>query len=175
MSRVEKQITVDVPVRAAYEQWTQFEDFPRFMEHVSEVRQIDDRRLHWKANIAGRDQEWDAVIREQLPDQRIIWDSEDGARNAGIVSFEPLNAGQTRIWLQMSYQPEGLVEHVGDALGTLEREVETDLENFKHFIEERRTPTGAFRGEIHNPDAPGGHTAGHPNPAEGGGPPRGAA
>jgi uncharacterized membrane protein len=132
------------------------------MSNVTEVNQLDDRHLHWKANVGGREQEWAAVIREQVPDEKIIWESEIGSRNAGIVSFEPLAPNRTRVLLQMSYQPEGLVERVGDAIGMLDRSVAQDLENFKHFIEDRGSATGAYRAEIPNPDAPTGHTQGRP-------------
>src|SRR5437867_11606498 len=117
MTRVEKTIDVDVPVTTAYNQWTQFEDFPRFMEGVREVRQLDDRHLHWKAKVGGKDEEWDAEIREQLPDQRIIWRNTSGAENAGMVTFDALGEHQTRVHLEMSYDPEGFVENVGDWLG----------------------------------------------------------
>lgn len=162
MTQVEKQIVVDAPVTDVYNQWTQFEEFPRFMDGVKQVTQLDDRRLHWKAEVAGRDKEWDAEIREQIPDQRIIWHSTAGAETAGIVQFEPAGPGQTRVRLQMSYDPEGFLEGIGDALGFVTRKTEGDLERFKTFIEGRGSPTGAWRGEIENPKVPGGHTQGNP-------------
>ncbi|MEX2446743.1 MAG: SRPBCC family protein [Dehalococcoidia bacterium] len=160
MSRVEKNIEVAAPLRSVYNQWTQFEDFPRFMQGVQEVKQLDDRRLHWRATIGGKDQEWDAEIREQTPDEKIIWQSTSGPTNAGMVKFDEMGPSQTRVHLEMSYEPEGAVESIGDSLGMLERQVEGDLERFKEFIESRLTETGAWRGEIENPDAPGGHTRG---------------
>ena len=160
MARVAKNIEVDVPVRTAYNQWTQFEDFPRFMEGVEEVHQLDDRRLHWRANIAGKEQEWDAEIQEQVPDEKVIWAATGGAENAGVVTFDPLGDDRTRVHLEMSYDPEGFIENVGDALGIMSRRVQGDLERFKSFIESRGSETGAWRGEIENPDAPGGHTRG---------------
>ena len=160
MARVARDMVVDVPVRTAYNQWTQFEEFPRFMEGVEEVRQLDDRHLYWRADVGGRVEEWEAEIKEQVPDEKIVWNSTAGEDNAGWVTFEPVNDAQTRVHLEMSYQPEGMVENVGDALGFFERRVAGDLERFKDFIEGRGTETGAWRGEIENPSAPGGHTRG---------------
>lgn len=148
MSQVVKSIDVDVPVRSAYNQWTQFESFPHFMEGVQEVRQLDDKNLHWRASIAGKEEEWDAVITEQKPDMRVAWRSTSGATNAGIVTFHRLGENKTRVTLQLDYDPEGVVENVGDALGFVSRRVEGDLERFKAFIEARGHETGAWRGEI---------------------------
>lgn len=149
MASVEKTIDVDLPVRTVYDQWTQFEEFPQFMDGIDEVRQIDDKRLHWKASIAGKDEEWDAVITEQTPDRQVAWQSTSGAENSGTVRFVPLDAQRTRVTATMSYDPEGVVEQVGDKLGFLERRVEGDLARFKSFIEGRGVETGAWRGEIH--------------------------
>ena len=149
MSRVEQSIDVDVPVRVAYDQWTQFESFPEFMEGVERVVQKDDRNLEWHANVGGQDKRWSAEIVEQTPDQRIAWRSTSGAANAGIVSFTPLGADSTRVTLDLEVEPEGMVESAGDALGVLDRRVKGDLERFKEFIEGRGAPTGAWRGEIH--------------------------
>ena len=164
MARVAREIVVNVPLRSVYNQWTQFEEFPRFMDGVEEVRQLDDRRLHWKAQISGRTVEWDAEIQEQVPDEKIIWRSIDGETNAGMVQFQPAGTAQTRVHLEMSYQPDGMVEQVGDALGFVERQVEGDLKRFKEFIEERGVESGGWRGEIENSDAPGGHTYGQGTP-----------
>lgn len=160
MARVEKTIEVNVPVRTAYNQWTQFEEFPNFMEGVEEVTQLDDKRLHWRAKVAGKEHEWDAVIREQVPDEKVIWKNTSGAENAGMVTFDNLGANKTRVHLEMSYDPEGFIENLGDMLGFVSRRVEGDLERFKDFIESRNGETGQWRGEIENPDAPGGHTRG---------------
>jgi uncharacterized membrane protein len=149
MAAIERSIDVAVPVRTAYNQWTQFEEFPRFMESVVEVRQLDEKRLHWKAQVAGQDKEWDAEITEQTPDQRIAWRSSTGAWNAGVVTFHRLGDGQTRVMLQLEYDPEGVVENVADALGVVSARVKGDLERFKDFIEARGYETGAWRGEIH--------------------------
>ena len=149
MSTIEKTIEVNQPVTTVYNQWTQFEEFPRFMEGVKEVRQQGDKRLHWKAEIAGKDEEWDAEIVEQTRDQRIAWRSTSGARNAGLVTFQPLDAGRTKITLRIDYDPEGVVENVGNALGLVSARVQGDLERFKEFIESRGGETGAWRGEIH--------------------------
>ena len=148
MGSVTQSIDVHVPVRTAYNQWTQFEEFPQFMEGVEEIRQLDDKRLHWRANIGGKEKEWDAEITEQAPDLRVAWKSTTGAENAGVVTFHRLGENQTRVTVQMDYDPEGLVEHMGDALGVIERRVHGDLERFKHFIEEHGQATGAWRGTI---------------------------
>lgn len=151
MSEVEKTIEVDVPVRIAYNQWTQFETFPEFMEGVKEVKQLQDSKLHWTAEIAGKTKQWDAAITEQEPDRRVAWRNTDGADNAGDVQFEPISDARTRVKLHMVYDPEGVVENVGDALGVVSRRIEGDLERFKKFIESRGSETGAFRGEIQQP------------------------
>jgi uncharacterized membrane protein len=151
MAQIEQSIEVDVPVRTAYNQWTQFEEFPRFMEGVKTVRQLDDRRLRWYAEVAGRDKEWDAEITEQIPDERIAWRSTQGAPNAGVVTFHRLSDTRTRITLQLDYDPEGVTETVGDALGVMSARVKGDLERFKEFIETRGVETGAWRGSIGAP------------------------
>ena len=146
MSTIEKSIEVNVPVRTAYNQWTQFEEFPLFMEGVKEVHQLDDTHLHWKAEIAGQDTEWDAEIIEQTPDARIAWTSRSGAVNGGLVTFHRLSDVTSKVMLQLAYEPQGVVEHVGDALGVVSARVQGDLERFKTFIEQRGRETGAWRG-----------------------------
>ena len=148
MSTIEKSIEVNVPVHTAYNQWTQFEDFPRFMEGVKEVRQLDDTHVHWHAEVAGKDKEWDAEITEQIPDQRIAWRSVSGVRNAGVVTFHHIDDTTTRIMLQMDYEPEGMMENAGDVSGVLSHRIEGDLERFKDFIESRGAETGAWRGSV---------------------------
>lgn len=149
MPRFEDSIDVDVTVRAAYDQWTQFEDFPRFMDGVTQVVQLDDSTLEWTATIAGQEKVWTAVITDQTPDTRVAWKSTSGAENAGAVLFTSLGPGRTRVTLKIDADPEGVVETVGANLGFLERQVKGDLERFKEYIESRGTPTGAWRGEIH--------------------------
>ena len=149
MSRFEHVITVDVPVREAYNQWTQFESFPEFMEGVKKVVQLDDRQLEWTAEIAGQERHWKAVITDQTPDTRVAWKSTEGAENAGAVLFQPIGANQTRVTLHIDVDPEGFIEHVGDKVGAIDRRVKGDLDRFKAFIERRGTATGAWRGEIH--------------------------
>ena len=149
MSRFESSIEVDVPVQTAYNQWTQFEHFPVFMEGVKSVRQLDDRRVHWEAEIGGKDVKWDSVITEQIPDTRIAWRSTSGAENAGAVDFHRLSDQRCRVSLQVDYEPEGAIETAGDAIGVVGRRVKGDLESFKEFIEGRGAETGAWRGEIH--------------------------
>ena len=148
MASIEKSIEVNVPVHTAYNQWTQFEEFPRFMEGVEEVLQLDDTHLHWRARIAGKEEEWDAVITEQIPDERIAWRNTSGARNAGVITFHKLDPQRTKLMLQLDYDPEGALENVGSALGMVSRRVEGDLERFKEFIESRGAETGAWRGEV---------------------------
>ena len=148
MSMIAKSIEVNVPVKTAYNQWTQFEEFPMFMEGVEQVKQINDKRLHWKANIAGRAEEWDAEITEQIPDQRIAWTSKGGAMNAGLVMFYPLSDAKSKLTLQMEYVPNGPVEKTGDAMGLVSERVEGDLKRFKDFIETRGRETGAWRGTV---------------------------
>jgi uncharacterized membrane protein len=148
MASIEQSIEVDVPVRTAYNQWTQFEEFPRFMEGVESVRQLDDKRLHWRANIGGKTKEWDAEITEQRPDERIAWTSRGGAHNAGVATFHRLSDNRTKVMLQLEYDPEGVVENVGDAVGVVSMRVKSDLGRFKEFVESRGRETGAWRGEI---------------------------
>lgn len=148
MSIAEKSIEVNVPVTAAYNQWTQFEDFPKFMEGIVEVRQIDDTHLHWCAEVGGRRKEWDAEITEQIPDKRIAWHSIAGAPNGGVVTFHRISDDVTRIMVQMEYAPEGVTESVGNAIGVFSRRVEGDLERFKEFLESRGQETGAWRGSV---------------------------
>jgi uncharacterized membrane protein len=148
---VEESIDVDVPVRTAYDQWTQFEEFPRFMDGVESVVQLDDTHLRWEAEIAGATRIWDAEISEQTPDQRIAWHSTLGAANAGVVTFHRLDDEKTRVMLQLEFEPDGIVEQVGDKLGFVKRRATGDLERFKAFIEERGAETGAWRGEVSPP------------------------
>ena len=148
MERIEKTVEVDRPVRTVYNQWTQFEDFPRFMAGVKEVRQLDDTHLHWRAEVWGKEQEWDAEITEQEPDQRVSWRSTSGSPNAGTVRFEPLGDGRTLVRLALSYQPEGVVENIGSAMGAVQAQVEKSVRDFKQFIESRGAETGAWRGEV---------------------------
>jgi HSP20 family molecular chaperone IbpA len=148
MERLEKSIEVHCPLRTVYNQWTQFEELPRFMEDIEEVRQLDDTHLHWRASVNGKDKEWQAEITEQVPDQRISWRSTNGATNTGTVRFEPIDAERTRVRVAMAYEPEGFTESLGDALGVVSRHVEKSLENFKEFVEQRGTETGAWRGEV---------------------------
>jgi uncharacterized membrane protein len=148
MSTVEKSIEVELPVTTVYNQWTQFEEFPRFMEGVESVTQLDDTRLHWVAEIAGARREWDAEIVDQQPDQRIAWRSIDGAGNGGIVTFQPVSPSTTQVNLQMEFEPEGLAETIGDKLGFVSKQAEGDLKRFKSFVEERGAETGAWRGQV---------------------------
>jgi uncharacterized membrane protein len=145
---ISDEIEVGVPVSTAYNQWTQFEDFPLFMEGVEDVKQLDDTRLHWVASVGGKRAEWDAKILEQHPDRQISWISEDGRKTRGTVSFESRGDAKTLIRLSMSYQAEGPIEQLGSAAGLDQRRVRSDLERFKELIESRGTESGAWRGEV---------------------------
>ena len=148
MPTIEESIDVQVPVRTAYNQWTQFEEFPRFMEGVREVRQQDETHLHWVAAIGGKEHEWDAEITEQRPDERVAWKSTRGKGNAGVVTFHRLSDSETRVMVQMDYEAEGLMESLGSALGSGDRLVRGDLERFKELVESRGLESGAWRGEV---------------------------
>ena len=151
MERIEKTIEVDRPLRTVYNQWTQFEEFPRFMHGVKEVKQLDDTHVHWHAELYGKDKEWDAEITEQRPDEKIGWKSVSGdAPNAGTVRFEPLGPNRTRVRLIMAYDPQGFVEEAGDALGLLSASVQSSVTNFKKYIESRGSEDGAWRGTVHD-------------------------
>jgi len=147
-TKVEKSILVNVPVGTAYNQWTQFEDFPQFMGGVKKVTQLDDRTLQWVAEIGGVKREWEATILEQVPDQKVAWAATSGATNAGAVYFEPVSINQTSVRLELEYEPEGIVEKVGDKLNIVERQAESDLEKFKTFIEAEGYASGAWRGSV---------------------------
>jgi len=148
MTTVDEQIDVDRPISTVYNQWTQFEDFPRFMEGVESVHQLDDVQLHWKASIGGVEREWDAMIVEQEPDRIISWQNTTGATNRGVVTFTPLGPEQTRVDFHLEFEPDGAVEQVGDKLGMVSRRTKGDLQRFKGFIEGRGVETGEWRGAI---------------------------
>ena len=148
LSTVRESIEVDVPVRTAYNQWTQFEDFPQFMSTVHEVKQITDTRLHWRATVAGKEKEWDVEITEQIPDTRIAWRSISGVANEGIITFDSLGADRTRVTLEMTYMPETLTEDVGDAFGAVKLQTKQNLTKFKKLLENRGSETGAWRGTV---------------------------
>ncbi|HET7646118.1 MAG TPA: SRPBCC family protein [Candidatus Limnocylindria bacterium] len=148
MASVVESIDVKVPVHTAYDQWTQFEEFPHFMEGVKSVTQKDDTNLHWVAEVAGKEKEWDAKITEQKPDERVAWTNTSGADNAGVVTFHRIDDDTTKVTLQMDVDPEGMIENIGTALGFLERRVKGDLERFKEYIESRGVESGSWRGEV---------------------------
>jgi uncharacterized membrane protein len=148
MSTATESIELDVPVSTAYNQWTQFEDFPKFMAGVLQVRQLDDTHLHWRARVGGKEEEWDAEITQQIPDRLIAWRSTSGARNEGQVTFRSLGDNRTRIELRLDYEPRGAVESIGDALGAVNMKAGGSLRRFKSFLEERGTETGAWRGTV---------------------------
>jgi uncharacterized membrane protein len=151
MTTIERSIELDVPASTAYDAWTQFERFPTFMEDVESVEQIDDRHLRWRARVGGRVEEWSAEITEQIPDKRIAWTSEDGAQNAGVVTFHRLSDERSRVMLQLGYELGTLAERVGDALGFLSHSVERDLRGFKEFVEREGDRIAGWRGRVPAP------------------------
>jgi uncharacterized membrane protein len=154
MSTVTESVDVDVPIRIAYNQWTQFEDFPQFMSGVTEIRQLDDTTTHWKTDIDGVKREFDATITEQLPDERVAWTSTEGSKQAGVVTFHRLADSRTRVTCQMDFEPQGFAETAGDKLGFLDRQVKGDMKRFKDFIESRGgVETGGWRGQVDRPGA----------------------
>ena len=153
MQTIEQSIEVDEPIRKVYNQWTQFEEFPQFMEGVERVRQLDDKRLHWVAEIAGHRHEWDAEIQDQIPDEKISWRSTTGKRNEGLVRFEKIADNRTRVNVTISFEPDGALEKMGSALGVASSRVKGDLKRFKDFIEARGQESGAWRGEIRHGEA----------------------
>ncbi len=150
MSTIEESIEIERPVRTVYNQWTQFEEFPSFMEGVESVTQLDDTHLHWIAEIGGVRREWDAVVTEQHPDERVAWRSTSGTSNAGVVTFHKLAEDRTKVMLQIDVDPEGALERVGDALGIIRRRAAGDLERFKELIETRGQESGSWRGDVSN-------------------------
>jgi len=152
MTVIEESIDIEVPVTTAYNQWTQFEEFPSFMEGVKEVTQDTDKKLHWVAEIAGVTREWDAEITEQHPDERIAWTSTTGTKNAGVVTFHRLDADRTRLMLQLDVEPDDTVTKIGDALGFVHRRATGDLKRFKEMIESRGSESGAWRGDVDRPN-----------------------
>jgi uncharacterized membrane protein len=148
MATTEKSVDVHVPIRTAYDQWTQFEEFPKFMADVESVRQLDDRHLHWKVKIGGVEREFDAEITEQTPDDRIAWRATGEVDQAGVVTFHKIDDSTTRVMLQLEMDPSGFVETVGEKTGIVSMAAERDMKNFKKFIESRGTETGAWRGQV---------------------------
>jgi uncharacterized membrane protein len=151
MSTIHKTVEVAVPVSTAYNQWTQFESFPQFMDGVEQIVQVDEKRTHWKTRIAGVEREFDAEITEQHPDERIAWHTLEGPRQAGVVTFHRLGEGKSMVTLQMDFEPAGAAENVSDKLGIVERRVAADLDRFKRFIESRGVESGGWRGDVERP------------------------
>ncbi|NPC54576.1 SRPBCC family protein [Caenimonas sp. S4] len=148
MASVEESIELNVPVSVAYKQWTQFEEFPRFMDSVQEVKQLDETHTHWRARVAGKPKEWDAEITEQVPDERIAWRSTSGVKNSGVVTFHKLSDSRTKLMLHMDYQPETTEERIGGALGGVKLMTKSNLKRFKDLIEARGVEAGAWRGSV---------------------------
>jgi uncharacterized membrane protein len=154
VSTVTESVDVDVPVRTAYNQWTQFEEYPRFMDGVQQISQLDATHTHWKTEIGGVKREFDAEITEQLPDERVAWKSTEGEKQAGVVTFHRLDDSRTRVTVQMDYEPQGIVEKAGSAVGVVGHQVKGDLRRFKDYIENRDgVETGAWRGQVDRPGA----------------------
>jgi len=158
MTTIEKSVDVAAPVRTAYNQWTQFESFPAFMDGVERITQETPTRTHWRTVIGGVIREFDAEITEQHPDERIAWHSVDGPAHAGVVTFHRLDDSTTRVHLQMEYAPETLTEKAGAALGMVGHRIQGDLDRFKEFIEAHGTETGAWRGDVDRPAQDGEHS-----------------
>ncbi|MCC5037102.1 SRPBCC family protein [Streptomyces sp. WAC 00631] len=149
MSKVEESVEVEVPVRTAYDQWTQFEDFPQFMEGVERIEQRTPTRTHWVTKIAGVKREFDAEITEQIPDERVAWTTVEGeAKQAGVVTFHRLDDKRTKVMLQLDHDPQGIADTVGDKMGFVKKQAKQDLSRFKSFIESRGVETGAWRGQV---------------------------
>jgi uncharacterized membrane protein len=150
MPKVQDSIEVQVPVQQAYNQWTQFEEFPKFMDGIQSVQQLDDTHVQWVAEIGGASRQWTTEITEQQPDEKIAWKTIDGeVKNDGVVTFEPVGAMQTRVNVEMDVEGESKMENVaGDLLGVVKDQVHGDLERFKQLIEKRDEETGAWRGEV---------------------------
>jgi uncharacterized membrane protein len=153
MSTVTESVDVDVTITTAYDQWTQFESFPQFMDGVEEIRQIDDTHNHWVIKVAGVTREFDATITEQHPEERIAWRADDGPNHAGVVTFHRLDDNKTRVTAQLDIDPEGFVENVADKAGILDRRIKGDMKRFKEFIESRGSETGGWRGDVQRPGA----------------------
>ncbi|WP_026930045.1 SRPBCC family protein [Glycomyces tenuis] len=151
MSTITESVDVQVPVSTAYNQWTQFETFPAFMEGVEEIRQVDDTHTHWVTNIDGVSREFDATITEQHPDERVAWKSDNGPTHAGVITFHRLDDATTRVTAQMDIDPDGFIEKAADKLGILNHRVKGDMQRFKGFIEQRGHETGAWRGDVPPP------------------------
>lgn len=152
MSSVTESVDVKVPVRTAYNQWTQFEEFPRFMSGVEEIKQVTETMTHWRVKMAGVSREFDARITEQIPDARVAWHSVEGPEHAGVVTFHRVDEDTTRVTTQMEIDPNGFVENVADKTGLLQRHAKEDLERFKAFIESLGCETGAWRGNVDHPE-----------------------
>ncbi len=152
MTSVTKSIDVDAPIERVYNQWTQFETFPQFMSGVDRIVQLDDRRQHWTVKVGGVEREFDTEVTEQHPEERIAWKSTDGTTHAGVITFHKLSPEQTKLTVQLDWDPSGFVETAGAALGADDRQVVGDLKRFKEFIEDRSTETGAWRGDIPRED-----------------------
>ena len=148
MQTIEQSIEVNVPLETAYNQWTQFEEFPQFMDGVESVTQLDDTHLRWVASVAGKTREWQAEIVEQLPDERVAWRAQDRQGPDGVATFHKLDEGRSRVTVQLEWEPEGLTEELGSAIGADSRRVQADLERFKELIESRGVESGAWRGEV---------------------------
>jgi uncharacterized membrane protein len=154
VTSVTESVDVNVPIRTAYDQWTQFETFPNFMDGVESITQIDATRTHWVTKVAGQTREFDAAITEQHPDERVAWKSTGGdTKHAGVVTFHRLDDDRTRVTIQLDWEPEGLAEKVGSAVGVDSHQVKADAKRFKEFIESRGGASGSWRGDVSRPDA----------------------
>ena len=155
MPKIEDTIEVQVPVQQAYNQWTQFEDFPKFMDGIQSVQQLDDTHVEWVAEIRGESRQWTTEITEQRPDEKVAWKTIEGeVKNDGVVTFEPLGDAQTRVKVEMDVESDSTAENVaGDLLGVVKKQVHGDLERFKQLIESPDVETGAWRGAVQDGEA----------------------
>jgi uncharacterized membrane protein len=148
MTTIEQSVEVAVPVSTAYNQWTQFESFPQFMEGVDKIEQTSDTMTHWVTSIGGVTREFDAKITEQHPDERVAWTTVEEPHQAGVVTFHRLSEDSTKVMVQMDFEPEGVMEQAADKLGVVKRRVKGDLDRFKEFIESRGSESGSWRGDV---------------------------
>jgi uncharacterized membrane protein len=164
MATIEESIEIQAPLSEVYNQWTQFEEFPKFMEGIESITQTDDTHLHWVASFGGTQHEWDAEITEQKPDERVAWQNVDGKENAGVVTFHRVDDNVTKVMAQMDWAPEGIKEKLGSALGADDARIRGDLERFKELVESQGSESGAWRGEVDRPDENGGTPTSQPTP-----------
>jgi uncharacterized membrane protein len=151
MSQAIETVDVNVPVSVAYNQWTQFEEFPKFLSYVESITQVTDTLTEWKVRVGGVEREFEAVISEQHPDERVAWNSTGGeVDHAGVVTFHKLSDTETRVTVQLDWEASGLLEHLGSALGVDNHAIKKELGQFKEYIEAKGSADGSWRGDVAN-------------------------